>query len=72
MRKDLRGVLEESAFCKAVRLGHAAILQRDQAVLHDAKRNLVLDLVDRESGRVPFDDEALDLVVRRHRGPDDP
>src|SRR5207247_4587829 len=68
-----RGVAEGVAGLKAVRLRHADVLQRDLAVLDHLERDLVLDLLDAETGRgLVLDDEALDLVVGEITRPDDP
>src|SRR5262245_52337092 len=57
---------------EAVRIRHAAVGQRDLAVLHNLQRNLVLHLLDAEPGRrLVFYDEALDRVVGHVARPDD-
>src|SRR6185295_13289481 len=57
---------------EAVRLGNAAVFERDQSVLDDLQRDLVLDLLDAETGRrLVLDDEALHLVVAEVTRPDD-
>ena len=62
----------EFAALQAVRFRHAAVLQRDLAVLDHLERDLVLDLLDAEAGRrLVLDDEALDLVVGDVARPDD-
>src|SRR5882724_1387736 len=67
-----RGIAERIAALQAVRLRHAYILQRDLAVLDHLERNLVLDLLDAETGRrLVLDDESLHLVVREVARPDD-
>ena len=67
-----RGVAERVAALQAVRFRHAAVLQRDLAVLDHLERDLVLDLLDAEAGRgLVLDDEALDLVVGDVARPDD-
>src|SRR5437870_2946547 len=70
--QDSRGVPERSVVLEPVRLGHPAVVERDQAVLDDAERDLVLHLLDAEAGRgLVLDDEALHLVVRDVARPDD-
>src|SRR6516165_2632129 len=60
------------ASLETIRIGHAAVGQRDLAVLHDLQRDLVLHLLDAEPGRrLVLDDEALDLVVGDVARPDD-
>src|SRR6266849_5184714 len=57
---------------QAVFLRNAAILHRDQAVLHDLEGDLVLDFFDFEAGRgLVLDDKRLDLVVGKVPRPDD-
>src|SRR5262249_62191028 len=66
--------ISERAFAslETVRIGHAAVGQRDLAVLHNLQRDLVLDLLDAEPRRrLVLDDEALDLVVGDVARPDD-
>src|SRR5213593_3618997 len=70
--QHLRGVAERVAALETIFFGHAAILQRNVAVLHDLERDFVLDLVDAETGcRFVLDDEAFDLVVSNVSCPDD-
>ena len=72
MREHACGVAERLAFLKVVLLGHPNVLQRDQAVLDDLERDLVLNLLDAEARRgLVLDDEALDLVVGDVARPDD-
>ncbi len=56
---------------QAVRLGHAAIFQRHESVLHHPQRHLGLDLLDRKARISLFDDEAFDLSGGFIAGPDD-
>src|SRR6202140_385028 len=46
-----RGVTERFALLQAVLFRYPTVLQRDQAVLDDLERDLVLDLLDAETGR---------------------
>src|SRR5258707_2220805 len=63
---------KRSLHLKAVLLRPPAILHRDQAVLNDFERNLVLNLFDLEAGRgLNLDDEPFDLVIREIARPDD-
>src|SRR4029077_17446371 len=53
-------------------LRNAHVLQRDLAVLDDFQRDLVLHLLDAETGgRFVLDDESLDLIVSQIPRPDD-
>src|SRR5882672_5103971 len=66
------GIAERIAALQAVRFRHPYILQRNLAVLDHLERNLVLDLLDAETGRrLVLEDEALYLVVREIACPDD-
>src|SRR6202166_2237313 len=66
-----RGIAERIAALQAVRLGHPYILQRDLTVLDHLERNLVLDLLDAETGcRLVLDDESLHLIIAKIAGPD--
>src|ERR1700730_6816747 len=66
------GVAERRICLQTVRLWHAALVHRDQAVLDHAQRNLVLNLFDAESRRpLVLDDETLDLAVSDVARPDD-
>src|SRR6266852_374504 len=66
------GIAERIAALQAVRFRHPYVLQRDLAVLDHLERNLVLDLLDAETGcRLVLDDEALHLIVREIACPDD-
>src|SRR5258707_1947479 len=66
------GIAERIAALQAVRFRQPYILQGDLAVLDHLERNLVLDLLDAETGRrLVLDDESLDVVVREIACPDD-
>src|SRR5262249_12421528 len=69
--QDFPAVLERVGVLQAVRLGHAAILQRDEPVLHHAHRHFGLDLLYRKPGIILLDDEALDLTRGFISRPDD-
>src|SRR6266446_803829 len=67
-----RGVAERLAGLKTVRFRDAAIFESDQSVLDDFERDLVLDLLNTESGiRLVLNDEPFDLVVGDIACPDD-
>src|SRR5258707_3988794 len=66
------GIAERIAALQAVRLGYPHILQGDLAVLDHLERNLVLDLLDAETGRrLVLDNESLHLIVAEIARPDD-
>src|SRR5882724_7920431 len=67
-----RGVAERFAGLEMVLFGHSAVVQRDQAILDHAERDLVLNLLDAEARRgLVLDNEAFDLVVSDVACPDD-
>src|ERR1700733_3181988 len=67
-----RGIAERVAALQAIGFRYPDILQRDDAVLNDLERDLVLNLLDAESGRgLVLDDEALHLIVGEVARPDD-
>src|SRR4029077_19514383 len=58
--QHLRGIAERVTTLKAVCFRNAHVLQRDVTVLHDLKRDFVLNLINTEAGRgFVFDDETL-------------
>src|SRR5438105_14630167 len=64
-------VLERAGVLQPVRLRDAAVLQRDQRVLHNAQCHLAFHLFGGEAGRVFLDQKALRLVVGVVARPDD-
>src|SRR6202041_1279507 len=67
-----RRIAEGVAALQAVRLRYPHVLQRDLAVLDHLEGDLVLDLLDAESGRgLVLDNETLDLIVGNIARPDD-
>jgi hypothetical protein len=69
--QDLRGVAEGVGVLQPVRLRDAALLEHDVRVLHDAQRDLVLDLRCAEPGHLLLDDEPEDALGVDVTGPDD-
>src|SRR6266480_1505064 len=70
--QDARRISERLIVLQAVFFRNAAVLHRDQAVLHDLEGDLVLNFVDLETGcGLVLDDKRLDLVVGEIARPDD-
>src|SRR5437016_2384689 len=69
---DMRRISERLIVLQAVFFRNAAVLHRDQAVLHDLEGDLVLNFFDLETGcGLVLDDKRLDLVVGEIARPDD-
>src|SRR5262249_779635 len=70
--QHFRRIAERAVLLEPVLLRDAAVAQRDQAVLHDFQRDLVLNLLHAEAGSsLVLDNEAFDLVVGDISRPDD-
>src|SRR5580704_7405295 len=63
--QDASSVAERLILLQTIFLWYLAVLHRDETVLHNLERNLVLNFLDFEAGcSFVLNDECFDLIVR--------